>query len=109
MKSEQKRLIERFKELYGNPTYKEMAEITDIQMTRAFRLCNGFEMKLTEYLKISKKIDEKIAETSTIKDTFNTCLNELSANALKEIEKFCVRKLEVKQILKSSIIKEVVA
>lgn len=109
MHLEQERILKRFKTLFGDPTYKEMAEISDIQLTRIFRLNNGFEMKMSEYLKIKKAIDDKIAQTSKVHIVFNECLENLSVNALLELEKICSRKLEMYQLVASKSLTEVVA
>lgn len=109
MSDEQTKLLTRFKEIYKNPTYKEMSDISNINLTRIFRLNNGFEMKMSEYLKIKKCIDDKIAQSSNVQFVFNQCIENLSVNVLKEIEKFCSRKLEIKEMLKISNTNEVVA
>lgn len=109
MSDEQAKLLTRFKEVYKNPTYKEMADISNINLTRIFRLNNGFEMKMSEYLKIKKCIDDKIAQTSNVQFIFNQCLENLSIKVLSELEKICTRKLEIQEILKINNSNEVVA
>ncbi|MBF0206821.1 MAG: hypothetical protein HQK53_08005 [Oligoflexia bacterium] len=42
--------------LHGNPTLKYIASDTEIQVSRVFRLFNGYEMKLSEYQKFKRSI-----------------------------------------------------
>lgn len=109
MSLEQDKLLARFKEVFGDPTYKEMSEISGINLTRIFRLNNGFEMKMGEYLKIKKCVDEKIATSSNIKFLFESCLEKLSVKVLKDLEVICARKLEMSEMLKVTTASDVVA
>lgn len=86
-----------------------MSDITGIQMTRVFRLFNGLEMKLSEYLKISEIIEAKIAEKTNVQNVFEECLNQLNLQSLIEIEIYCTKKLEMKKLVAQTMTQEVVA
>ncbi len=62
---EQRQIIEAFRNIYGAITYREISEILGIQTTRVFRVFNGHEMKLSEYIRM-KSIVEKNSETDGV-------------------------------------------
>jgi hypothetical protein len=45
----QESLIKRLNQNYPNSTLKEISQLTGIQLTRVFRILNGYEMKVKEY------------------------------------------------------------
>jgi hypothetical protein len=57
MQIEQTHLIKTYKNLYPKTTLKETAHQTGLNITRIFRLFNGQEMKLSEYLAFQKVIE----------------------------------------------------
>ncbi|EQC48372.1 hypothetical protein M899_1461 [Bacteriovorax sp. BSW11_IV] len=95
--SEQKKILDQFMSLYNRPTYEEMSSVTGIQVTRCFRLVNGAEMKLKEYLIFKKLISDKVASESLI-TLAESCLVSLNETALKEIADLCERKLFFKHL-----------
>ena len=97
---EQLDLLKRVREHYNNPTYKEIASLSGIQLTRIFRLYNGFEMKLSEYLKLSSLVEESNKAHASLDRSISDCKSELSIQELKSLEEIVNRRLEVKRIIK---------
>jgi len=91
-------VLSKFKSLYGDPTYKQISTLSGIQMTRVFRISNGYEMKLSEYLKLKSLIDEKIEKSFKLDEVVERCKMELSEYSLKEVEIFCQRKLNTLEL-----------
>lgn len=103
----QNELLQRFKKLYGNPTYKEVSSLTGIQMTRVFRIFNGMEMKLSEYLVVKSLIDEFLNSTSQLDQLLENCKLRLSEDSLNEVKRFCERQLLVNELVANKSTKEV--
>jgi hypothetical protein len=55
----QETLLKRFSDNFPNLSFKEMEAITGIQSTRMFRLYNGYEMKLKEYILLEQVMAKK--------------------------------------------------
>lgn len=53
----QKETIARYRQKFPKHTFREISERTGIQLTRVFRVINGYEMKLSEYLAFQKAIN----------------------------------------------------
>ena len=85
----------------GHPSLRKIAEETGIQLTRVFRLMNGYEMKLSEYLKFSSCLRK------TGDDTFDqflqvaqTCVAELSPNCIEELKGQLERLIKLKILMR---------
>lgn len=52
--------LKQFQEVFNGPTLKEISTLTGIQMTRIFRLMNGYEMKLSEWESMNCAIHTKV-------------------------------------------------
>lgn len=103
---EQLDLLKKVRQHYNNPTYKEIASLSGIQLTRIFRLYNGFEMKLSEYLKLSSLIEETNKTHASLDETIDQCKSELSIKELNSLEEIVSRKLEIKRIVMNQNIRE---
>lgn len=95
---EQIDLIKMFRELYKNPSYSRMGSLLQIQKTRAFRICNGHEMKLSEYLMMQDLINEKTGK-SKLQALIDECLLKLPANKIDDISTRCQRYLTINSML----------
>lgn len=93
-------LLNKFKRLYNDPTYKEIASLTGIQLTRVFRLFNGFEMKLSEYLIFTSLLEDKRPKEFALEQVVSECVRRLSDESLVKIENYCKRHLELITVLK---------
>lgn len=54
----QRETIYQYQTKYPNDTLRDIASKTGIQLTRVFRIINGYEMKLKEYLSFQKSIHQ---------------------------------------------------
>ncbi len=91
----QKIILEQYSLLYGQPTLKEIALDTGIQVTRIFRLFNGSAMKLCEYQIFQTKVKEKMGLSASLEALAFECSLKLSASAILELEGILKRKMEV--------------
>jgi len=91
----QKRILEQYLELNGEATFKEIASDTGIQVTRVFRLFNGSKMKLSEYEIFRKRVQSKLGFTESLETMARECSLCLSSEALKELEIYLKRKIEL--------------
>ncbi len=91
----QKIILEQYMLLHKEPTLKEIAKDTGIQVTRVFRLFNGSAMKLAEYQVFQSKVKEKMGLTASLEALALECSHKLSPNAILELEAILKRKMEV--------------
>lgn len=94
----QKTILSQYVLLNGEPTLKRITADTGIQITRVFRLFNGSTMKLSEYQIFQQKVKEKMGLTSTLEELAFNCSLKLSPEAIKDIEIYLKRKIEVWKI-----------
>jgi len=57
-------ILNRLGEKYPEATLKKLSKLTGIQITRVFRIMNGYEMKLSEY----EAIDSLLRESESTKE-----------------------------------------
>jgi hypothetical protein len=91
----QKVILGQYMLLNCNPTLKKISADTGIQITRVFRLFNGSTMKLSEYQIFQQKVKEKMGLTDTVEAVAFECSLKLQPEAIKEIEVYLRRKLEI--------------
>ncbi len=91
----QKTILDQYMLVNQNPTLKKIAEDTGIQITRVFRILNGSTMKLCEYQIFQKKVREKMGLCESLESIAFDCSLKLSPVAIKEIEKYLLRKIEI--------------
>lgn len=96
----QKDLIQKIRKKYDNPTYKELSALTGIQLTRVFRVFNGYEMKLTEYMKLNALVEQREAHFNSLEATVKKCRYKLSDERLSQLNNYCQRQLEIVSIIK---------
>jgi len=92
-------ILKQFMMLKKNPTLQEMSQETGIQVTRVFRLLNGSSMKLDEYLIFRSIVEEGMGCNLTFSAMLAECSNKLSIDALKDIESYIKRKLQLFELL----------
>ena len=73
---EQKNILTRYKEKYPKETLKQTQQKTGIHYTRVFRLYNGSEMKLKEYLCFQSQLLDQ--NEQSIQKKLNKCIRNLS-------------------------------
>ena len=84
--------------LNQKPTLKKIADDTGIQLTRVFRLLNGSTMKLSEYQIFQQKVKEKMGLSDTLEQIAFDCSLKLSPEAIKDIEVYLKRKIQIWKI-----------
>lgn len=94
----QKVILGQYMLLNNNPTLKKISTDTGIQKTRIFRLFNGSTMKLSEYQIFQRKVKEKMGLTDSLEAIAFDCSLKLSPEAIKEIEVYLKRKIELWKI-----------
>ena len=81
----QNALLDKYMDLKDQPTLQTMSNETGIQKTRIFRLFNGSEMKLSEYLSFQREVIKVQGRSTSLEKTFHECESELSIQSLQEI------------------------
>ncbi len=94
----QKVILGQYMLLNNEPTLKKISADTGIQLTRVFRLFNGSTMKLSEYQIFQQRVKEKMGLTDTLEAIAFDCSLKLSPDAIKEIEVYLKRKIELWKI-----------
>lgn len=97
----QEKILEKFMDVYPGATFRFISAKTGIQMTRIFRVMNGSPMKLCEYEKFEELISKK--DQGGSEELFSECRKKLTQEALKELDNYMNRKLELwklKNVLK---------
>lgn len=102
----QKIILGQYVLLNDQPTLKTIAEDTGIQITRVFRIFNGSVMKLGEYQIFQKKVKEKMGLTYSLEAIAYDCSLKLSPEAIKEIETYLIRKMEIWKLKQATISKQ---
>jgi len=83
--------------LLSKNTIREMANDSGIQQTRLFRIMNGQEMKLSEYLTFKNRISILIGSQSQIEELAKECEKVLSINCVSDISNYMKRRVRIAQ------------
>lgn len=94
-------LLKRFNAEYGKLTYREMADITGLNISRLFRLQNGAAMKVSEMLTFKKLIGQKAYSENSLREIFEMCLEKMSFKAQRDLELMLLRKLSLADMMKT--------
>lgn len=102
-------MVREYKKIYGNPTLKETATLTGIQITRVHRIFNGSEMKLSEYQSfrslINLKTKKNLNSQESIETLLENCLKDCSDYVLDDLKNFLRQKLETARLMKRPALK----
>lgn len=98
----QNKLLKTYMALLEKGTIREMASDCEIQSTRIFRLMNGHEMKLSEYLKIQQRVISLSSKKSELIEDAFLCENALSSYGINEISKVMKRKVRLSKLINKS-------
>lgn len=88
-------ILREFMNDFNHPSIKKTSELTGIQLTRVFRLLNGSQMKLSEYLIFNSLINQKKGQSTSLLELVNECSDNFSQIAMRDIENNLRRKLEL--------------
>ena len=97
----QKKILRTYIQELGKSTIRELARDSKIQQTRIFRLMNGSEMKISEYLIIKSRIAELMSKNSDLMINAENCENTLSYHGLSQLSVQMKRKAKLAQIINS--------
>ena len=100
--NEQKRILDLFMKQFNRPTLRDTSDLTGIQLTRVFRLFNGSEMKLEEYLIFMNLIKEDTGKHSPLSRLAYECSQSLNVSVIKELENHLEQKLKLWNYLQTS-------
>ena len=90
----QEEILNQFDRHFPNATLKQVSKKTGIQITRVFRIINGYEMKISEY--------EKFYNALSAYENKNTCqhlslyqdyLNSISSKQREELEEIYTQRV----------------
>ena len=91
----QKETIQEFLELYDRPTLSQIFDMTGIQKTRFFRITNGMEMRLAEYVILKSLIDQKKVKHGKLRNLIELCLQEMNPAEIDKIEQSLEKSLRI--------------
>lgn len=97
----EKSLLKKYRELLDSKTFLAMSKDSGINLSRLFRLENGYEMTLKEYKIIKSRIATLLNQTRSIEYLAQECMEKLSPISLREIEIYLIRRLETYEISKN--------
>lgn len=85
----QEKILKHYHDIFPNMKLREISEQTGIQMTRVFRILNGSEMKISEFEKFERVINNKTqnGSHSQIFKNFRNYLELLSSEKLKKLNR----------------------
>lgn len=83
----QDKTLHNYKQIFPNDTLKLISHKTGIQMTRVFRLFNGSEMRLSEFIAFEQLITNHKNSPDYVEfiKTSQACVRELSSKKLKSL------------------------
>lgn len=86
MSNLQEKTLAKYKSIYPNHTLKEISKVTNIQVTRVFRIFNGSEMKLKELESFQNAIKSiKPNSEKRMIDLIKECSQKLSKAKLNNL------------------------
>ena len=91
----QTNLLKNYLAVHGGPTLQWISEDTGIQITRVFRLFNGSEMRLSEFLVFQQSMLHKGGGSVRIVDLAMECAEKFSMHCLKDLEEGLERRLGI--------------
>ena len=95
----QEQLLKRYQNLMNDPTLREIAADTGIQLTRIFRLFNGSEMRLKEYLLFKNRVADLEGIESDLLALVGKLEKGLPSNRLQKLKRSLSRELMYSQLL----------
>ncbi|WP_127717770.1 hypothetical protein [Halobacteriovorax sp. HLS] len=95
----QSSLFKKYNFLLKKSTIREISHDSGIQQTRIFRLLNGSEMKLSEYLIIKNRVDYLSARNSDIAELTMDCEALLSSYGIQKLSQQVERKVRLARLI----------
>ncbi len=96
----QSQIIQEYEFFFGKRTFQQIASHTGIQITRVFRLHNGSLMRLDEYERFRKLIDERrqVVNQAPLANSIDSLISSVDWEGRKKIEMIIARYLSKKKI-----------
>ncbi|MCB9063096.1 MAG: hypothetical protein H6622_16350 [Halobacteriovoraceae bacterium] len=91
----QKNLLRQYMTLSNQPTLKEISVETGIQVSRVFRIFNGAEMKISEFMAFQKLVKIKNGMDSKLIELVEESSEVLPASILSGIENKIRRQIDL--------------
>lgn len=91
----QRKILQDYREVFGQLTFREISSMTGIQQTRVFRLFNGSPMKLCEYETFQEMIQFRKAKSPKLLQLLRDCEMRLGDRGLAEIEQLMDQKMRL--------------
>jgi len=90
-------LIKDFRQKHPKMTYRQIGQLTGIQLTRVFRIFNGAPMKLNEWEAFQKLTNPKneSSERQEVMELAEKVISKLSSNGINDVKFFLGRKLQL--------------
>ena len=95
-------LMKKYNSLLKKSTIREIALDSGIQQTRIFRLLNGSEMKLSEYLIIKERVVKLSLQNTDLVELAIEGDSLLSTYGVEEMSKKISRKLRIAKLVESN-------
>jgi hypothetical protein len=102
-KEVQDKLLDTYMSLLEKPTIRELSKDSGIQNTRLFRIMNGSEMKLSEYLIIKNRVASLSNKTVNLLEDASNCENILSTHGIDQLSTYMRRKIKLSNIVNNKI------
>ena len=97
----QERIMKDYMNLFDKPTILQLSRDCGIQKTRVFRLINGMEMRLSEYLILKDRILKLTSTSSDLQAVANECEYSLGRNEVRNLHRVMERRLRRAKLLAS--------
>ncbi|MCB9092578.1 MAG: hypothetical protein H6621_12965 [Halobacteriovoraceae bacterium] len=101
----QQKILSRYQATFPNHTLRQVSDRTGINVSRVFRIFNGYEMKLVEYEKFEIAIIKKLTTQNKRSDFIQTtleCLSQLNEKLINELQSEMKFRLEMRTSFSSS-------
>ena len=105
----QQNILKDYMSLFTRPTILQLSRDSGIQKTRVFRLINGIEMRLSEYLIIKDRISKLTNICTDLQTVAKECEYSLSPDEVRDLQRVMDRKLKRAKLLASNHVEALVA
>ena len=98
----QQTILNAYQKQFPSQTFQNISKQTGIQVTRIFRIFNGSEMKLGEYITFKSIIDQKRGADQKFQELFDHALMTLPNESLRELRSSLEKKKRIYQLKERS-------
>lgn len=103
----QEQLLTRFKKTYHHLSYSRISKLSGIQQTRVFRIFNGHELKISEYLGLKSLLDGEASEFVLFDKLMTECKGRLTHTQLDKLSRFASKQIEFSKVITNDIYTEI--